>query len=88
MNLEHMRAAIRLASEHMLSGDGGPFGAVVVRDGTCVQLDGLLLVAPRPPQRPIAVRQHDSLITGVLADQRTILGIAAAIGCHFEKLKI
>jgi len=28
-----IRTAIRLAREHMRAGDGGPFGAVVVRDG-------------------------------------------------------
>ncbi|MBL9139781.1 MAG: nucleoside deaminase [Verrucomicrobiales bacterium] len=31
MNPEFMRAAIRVAREHLLAGEGGPFGAIVVR---------------------------------------------------------
>lgn len=31
-----LREAIRLAREHMLAGDGGPFGAVIVRDGEVI----------------------------------------------------
>lgn len=31
-----MRRAIALSREHMLAGEGGPFGAVVVRDGRIV----------------------------------------------------
>lgn len=31
-----MRRAIELSREHMLAGEGGPFGAVVVRDGRIV----------------------------------------------------
>ena len=30
---EFMREALRLAREHLVAGDGGPFGAVVVREG-------------------------------------------------------
>ncbi|MFK7808494.1 MAG: nucleoside deaminase [Saprospiraceae bacterium] len=33
---EHMREAIRLSREGMQSGEGGPFGAVVVKDGKIV----------------------------------------------------
>jgi len=36
MNTKFMRAAIRLAFEKMRLGDGGPFGAVVVRHGKIV----------------------------------------------------
>ena len=36
MNESHMREALRLATERMRAGDGGPFGAVVVRDGEVV----------------------------------------------------
>lgn len=32
-DLTHLRHALGLASEHMEAGHGGPFGAVVVRDG-------------------------------------------------------
>ena len=35
-NPEFMRKAIALASENVRSGQGGPFGAVIVRDGTIV----------------------------------------------------
>ena len=35
-NLEFMRMAIALARDGMRRGDGGPFGAVVVRDGIVV----------------------------------------------------
>lgn len=31
-----MREALRLAKDRMLAGDGGPFGAVVVREGTVI----------------------------------------------------
>lgn len=31
-----MRQAIRLARDHMLAGEGGPFGAIVVREGKIV----------------------------------------------------
>ena len=36
MKTEFLREAIRLASSHSGAGDGGPFGAVVVRDGDIV----------------------------------------------------
>ena len=36
MNQEFMRQAIRLSTEKMRAGQGGPFGAVVVRDGRVV----------------------------------------------------
>jgi len=32
----HLRHAIALAKEHMLAGDGGPFGAVIVREGKVI----------------------------------------------------
>lgn len=32
----HMREAIELARAHVLAGDGGPFGAVVVKDGQVI----------------------------------------------------
>jgi len=35
-NYEFMRRAIALASENVRSGDGGPFAAVIVREGTIV----------------------------------------------------
>jgi tRNA(Arg) A34 adenosine deaminase TadA len=35
-NPEFLRRAIRLATENVLSGAGGPFGAVIVRDGRIV----------------------------------------------------
>jgi guanine deaminase len=33
---EFLRRAIRLAREHMLAGHGGPFGAVIARDGEII----------------------------------------------------
>lgn len=36
MHPEFMRLALRLAREHALAGEGGPFGAVVVKAGTVV----------------------------------------------------
>ncbi len=36
MNETHMREAIALAQEHMFAGHGGPFGAVIVKDGEVV----------------------------------------------------
>lgn len=36
MNPEHMREAIRLSVEKMRAGCGGPFGAVVVREGRII----------------------------------------------------
>lgn len=36
MNLEFLREAIRLSLEKMQAGEGGPFGAVIVRDGRIV----------------------------------------------------
>ena len=36
MNPEFMRAAIRLSRQKMSSGAGGPFGAVIVRDGKII----------------------------------------------------
>ena len=33
---EHMREAIRLSMENVESGNGGPFGAVVVKDGVII----------------------------------------------------
>lgn len=35
-NPEFLRRAIRLATENVVSGNGGPFGAVIVRDGRIV----------------------------------------------------
>ncbi len=35
-NVEFMRQAIRLATENVTSGRGGPFGAVVVKDGVVI----------------------------------------------------
>ena len=35
-NVEFMRQAIRLATENVTSGRGGPFGAVVVKDGKVI----------------------------------------------------
>jgi tRNA(Arg) A34 adenosine deaminase TadA len=36
MNLEFLREAIRLSLEKMQAGEGGPFGAVIVREGQIV----------------------------------------------------
>jgi len=44
-----MREAIRLSTESMLAGDGGPFGAVVVRDDEIVGRGSNLVIARRDP---------------------------------------
>ena len=37
MDHDHfMKRAVALSREHMIAGDGGPFGAVVVKDGTII----------------------------------------------------
>ncbi len=36
VNEKYMKRAIELARVHMLKGDGGPFGAVIVRDGKII----------------------------------------------------
>jgi len=36
MNQQFLREAIRLSIEKMKTGEGGPFGAVIVRDGEIV----------------------------------------------------
>jgi len=36
VNPEFMREALALAQEHMLAGEGGPFGAVLVKDGEII----------------------------------------------------
>lgn len=36
MNLDFLREAIRLSHEKMQAGEGGPFGAVIVRDGEII----------------------------------------------------
>lgn len=36
MNESHLRAAIDLATQHMQGGEGGPFGAVIVKEGAVI----------------------------------------------------
>ncbi len=36
VDAEFMREALRLAREHMMAGEGGPFGAVIVRSGRLI----------------------------------------------------
>lgn len=45
----HMREAIRLAVENVESGRGGPFGAVVVKDGRTIALGANLVTATHDP---------------------------------------
>ena len=44
-----MRQAIRLATENVLSGRGGPFGAVVVRDGIAIATGANQVTASNDP---------------------------------------
>jgi len=48
-NQSHMLAAIKMAEENFLSGNGGPFGAVVVRDGAIVAISGNCVTSTNDP---------------------------------------
>ena len=48
-NPEFMRHAIRLATENVSSGHGGPFGAVIVRDGRVVSVGVNQVTATNDP---------------------------------------
>src|ERR1700677_1799959 len=50
-----MQRAIALATENVASGAGGPFGAVVVRDGEIVATGVNLVTAPNVPTAPAEV---------------------------------
>ena len=49
MNQDFLREAIRLSVENLKTPGGGPFGAVVVRDGTIVGRGGNRVVATNDP---------------------------------------
>jgi tRNA(Arg) A34 adenosine deaminase TadA len=48
-NPEFMKQAIELATENVISGRGGPFGAVIVRDGIVVATGVNLVTAANDP---------------------------------------
>jgi tRNA(Arg) A34 adenosine deaminase TadA len=48
-NHNYMLAAIKMAEENFLSGNGGPFGAVVVRDGEIVAISGNCVTSTNDP---------------------------------------
>ena len=48
-NRNHMLAAIKMAEENFLSGNGGPFGAVIVRDGEIVAVSGNCVTSTNDP---------------------------------------
>lgn len=49
MNIEFMREAIRLATESVRNNQGGPFGAVVVKDGEIIGRGSNLVTATNDP---------------------------------------
>ncbi len=49
MNQQFMHEAIRLASENVISGKGGPFGAVVVKDGKIIAAMANTVTATNDP---------------------------------------
>lgn len=48
-NPEFMKQAIELATENVISGRGGPFGAVIVRDDKVIATGGNLVTATNDP---------------------------------------
>ena len=48
-NRNHMLAAIKMAEENFLSGNGGPFGAVIVRGGEIVAVSGNCVTSTNDP---------------------------------------
>ena len=48
-NPEFMKEAIRIAVENVENGTGGPFGAVVVRDGKIIATSGNTVVPDYMP---------------------------------------
>lgn len=48
-NPEYLRRAIALATENVISGKGGPFGAVIVRDGRIVAEGANMVTATNDP---------------------------------------
>ena len=46
---QHMREAIKKAEENFIFGKGGPFGAVVVRDGQIIAVAGNCVTATNDP---------------------------------------
>ena len=48
-NPEFMKEAIRIAVENVENGTGGPFGAVVVRDGKIIATSGNTVVPDNDP---------------------------------------
>ena len=48
-NQKYMLSAIKKAEENFLSGNGGPFGAVVVRDGKIVAVAGNCVTSTNDP---------------------------------------
>jgi guanine deaminase len=49
MNEEFMREAIKLSIDNVYSGDGGPFGAVVVKDGRIIARGRNLVASTNDP---------------------------------------
>ncbi|CAD6188393.1 unnamed protein product [Caenorhabditis auriculariae] len=49
ISLEHMRTALDEACRGVLSGDGGPFGAVVVKDGKVIATGHNMVVVTNDP---------------------------------------
>ena len=57
---ENMREALRLAKENVLTGKGGPFGAVIVHDGTIIARAANAVVRTNDPTAHgeiVAIRQ-------------------------------
>src|SRR5665648_542279 len=48
-NYNYMLSAIKKAEENFLSGNGGPFGAVIVRDGEIIAVAGNCVTSTNDP---------------------------------------
>jgi tRNA(Arg) A34 adenosine deaminase TadA len=73
-NPTFMEKAIALATENVTSGRGGPFGAVIVRDGEIVGSGANLVTATNDPTA------HGEIVA--IRDACAALGTFRLIGCH------
>jgi tRNA(Arg) A34 adenosine deaminase TadA len=69
-----MEKAIALATENVTSGRGGPFGAVIVRDGEIVGSGANLVTATNDPTA------HGEIVA--IRDACAALGTFCLTGCH------